>query len=125
MSLPRIEWRYEGFFVLLDLKEDSVEGESFSCREGNRLKFANFWRWDSRTNMSFFIILEWLSLLSFRYLNLMIYSKQELSYWWYYGDSIIPTRNSMMSQLKRSKEGMYSIDSLIIYSVFLSIGTLL
>ena len=46
MSLPRIEWRYEGFFVLLDLKEDSVEGESFSCREGSRLKLANFWRWD-------------------------------------------------------------------------------
>ena len=31
----------------------------------------------------------------------------------------------MMSQLKRSKQGMYYIDSLIISSVFLSIGTLL
>lgn len=28
---------------------------------------------------------------------------------------------SMMSQLKRSKEGMNSIDSLIIYRVFMSI----
>ena len=48
--------------MLLDLKDDSVEGESFYWREQNLLPLVKCSRWNYSMNISFFIILEWESL---------------------------------------------------------------